>query len=151
MKSTTKLINNALTTVFNDDLIQYSIRIDTTQQRNNNIAQFTLLTTENSITTETNLQDNGYGIQSLIGFVLQIYFILQHKQARILFLDESLTAISTDKLPKLKQFINEVSERYDFHFILIAHMESLFDLADYSYNVDNGVVIEVPINRGDNK
>lgn len=141
----TKLINNALSTVFNDDNIQYQIRIDTTQQRNNNTTQFVLLTTENNKTTETNLQDNGFGIQSLIGFVLQIYFIIQHKQERILFLDESLTAISTDKLPKLKQFIHEVSQQYDFKFILIAHMESLFDLADYSYTVENGIVTPVSI------
>lgn len=139
----TNLINNALETVFNDEYIQYSIRIETSQQRNNNTCQFYLLTTENNITTETLLQDNGFGIQSLIGFVLQIYFILQHNQARILFLDESLTAISTDKLPKLKVFIDKVSQQYDFKFILIAHMSDLFELADYAYNVENGKVIEV--------
>lgn len=141
----TKLIDNALSTVFNDEFIQYSIRIETSQQRNNNTTQFYLETTENSITTETLLQNNGFGIQSLIGFVLQIYFILQHKQAHILFLDESLTAISTDKLPKLKQFITEVSQQYHFKFILIAHMESLFQLADYAYNVENGRVTAVSI------
>lgn len=139
----TNLINNALETVFNDDYIQYSVRIETSQQRNNNTCQFYLLTTENNITTETLLQDNGFGIQSLIGFVLQIYFILQHNQARILFLDESLTAISTDKLPKLKIFIDKVSQQYDFKFILIAHMSDLFELADYAYNVENGKVTEV--------
>lgn len=141
----TQLINNALHTVFDDEFITYKIEIETTQQRNNNTIQFHLLTTENNITTKTNLQDNGFGIQSLIGFVLQIYFILQHKQAHILFLDESLTAISTDKLPKLKQFITEVSKQYDFKFVLIAHMESLFTLADYAYNVDNGIVTEVRV------
>lgn len=136
----TKLINHALSTVFDDDTTQYQIRIEVSQQRNNNTAQFFLLTTQNQETTETLLQNNGFGIQSLIGFVLQIYFILQHKQAHILFLDESLTAISTDKLPRLKQFIQEVSKQYDFYFILIAHMEALFELADYSYNVQNGKI-----------
>ena len=65
---------------------------------------------------------------------------LSVKQAHILFLDESLTAISTDKLPRLKQFIQEVSKQYNFYFILIAHMESLFELADYTYNVNNGKI-----------
>lgn len=136
----TKLVNHALETVFNDDQLQYSIRIDTNQQRNNNTAQFYLLTTENNITTETLLQNNGFGIQSLIGFTLQIYFILQQNQAHLLLLDESLTAISTDKLPRLKQFIHEIAKQYDFHFVLIAHMESLFELADYTYTVHNGKV-----------
>ena len=136
----TTLINHALSTVFDDDTTQYQIRIEITQQRNNNTAQFYLLTTQQGETTETLLQNNGFGIQSLIGFVLQIYFILQHKQAHILFLDESLTAISTDKLPRLKQFIQEVSKQYDFYFILIAHMEALFELADYTYHVQNGKI-----------
>lgn len=142
----TKLVNHALETVFNDEFIQYSIRIDTQQQRNNNTAQFYLLTTQGNVTTETLLQNNGFGIQSLIGFTLQIYFILQQKQAHILLLDESLTAISVDKLPRLKQFINEIAKQYDFHFILIAHMEALFDLADYAYNVHEGKVTEVKLN-----
>jgi ABC-type sugar transport system ATPase subunit len=136
----TQLINHALSTVFDDEFTQYQIRIEVNQQRNNNTAQFYLLTTQQQETTETLLQNNGFGIQSLIGFVLQIYFILQHNQAHILFLDESLTAISTDKLPRLKQFIQQVSQQYDFYFILIAHMESLFDLADYTYHVDQGKV-----------
>ena len=139
----TKLTNHALETVFNDEHIQYQIRIETNQQRNNNTAQFYLLTTEDGQTTETLLQNNGFGIQSLIGFTLQIYFILQQKQAHILLLDESLTAISTDKLPRLKQFIKEISKQYDFHFVLIAHMESLFELADYTYVVNNGKVKEI--------
>lgn len=136
----TRLTNHALDTVFNDDYTQYSIRIETSQQRNNNTAQFYLLTTEQGNTTETLLQNNGFGIQSLIGFTLQIYFILQQNQARLLLLDESLTAISTDKLPRLKQFIREIAKQYDFHFVLIAHMESLFELADYTYTVNNGKV-----------
>lgn len=141
----TKLVNHALQSVFNDDQIHYEIRIETTQQRNNNTAQFYLLTTQNNETVETLLQSNGFGIQSLIGFTLQVYFILQQNQEHILFLDESLTAISTDKLPRLKQFISEISKQYDFHFILIAHMESLFELADYQYTVHNGKVKEVQL------
>lgn len=141
----TKLVNHALQSVFNDDQIHYEIRIETTQQRNNNTAQFYLLTTQNNETVETLLQSNGFGIQSLIGFTLQVYFILQQNQEHILFLDESLTAISTDKLPRLKQFISEISKQYDFHFVLIAHMESLFELADYQYTVHNGKVKEVQL------
>lgn len=139
----TDLLNNALHSVFDDDYIQYRIRLEVSQQRNNNTVQFYLQTTEGGSVTETLLTNNGFGIQSLLGFVLQVYFILQHKQARILFLDESLTAISTDKLPKLKKFIDEVANQYQFKFVLIAHMEELFSLADYAYSVDNGKVTPI--------
>ena len=143
----TNLINTSLQQVFDTQTTHYQIRIDLSQQRNTNTANFYLLTTQDEITTETPIQDNGFGIQSLIGFILQVYFIIQHDQAHILFLDESLTAISQDKLPKLKQLINQISTTYDFKFVLIAHMQQLFQLADYIYNVDNGTITQIPTQR----
>jgi len=142
-----QLCNQALTTVFNDENTNFSVDIETLVQRNNNQVQFYLF--EKDLTTgeeiKTRLEDNGFGVQSLIGLVLQIYFILIHKQQHILFLDESLTAISVDKLPKLKVFLQEVSKKLDFKFILIAHVESLFCLADYRYNVVNGKIEEIEV------
>lgn len=144
------LCNQALTTVFNTDEVIYSIKIETLVQRNNNQVQFYLF--EKNLKTgeeiKTRLEDNGFGVQSLIGLVLQIYFILIHKQQHILFLDESLTAISVDKLPKLKIFLTEVSKKLDFKFVLIAHVESLFSLADYRYNVVNGEIKEMEVYNG---
>lgn len=140
-----QLCNQALKTIFNTDEIEYTIKIETLIQRNNNQVQFYLYEKDliNNTEVKTRLEDNGFGIQSLIGLVLQIYFIIIHNQQHILFLDESLTAISVDKLDKLKIFLDEISNKLDFKFILIAHMESLFKLADYRYNVENGKIEEI--------
>lgn len=149
IKHVEELCNQALTTVFNTEEVVYSIKIETLVQRNNNQVQFYLyeknLNTNEEI--KTRIEDNGFGVQSLIGLVLQIYFILIHRQQHILFLDESLTAISVDKLPKLKVFLKELSERLDFKFVLIAHVESLFCLADYRYNVVNGEIKEIEVDK----
>lgn len=150
IKHVEDLCNQALQTVFDTEDIKYSINIETLVQRNNNQVQFYL--TEKDLVNEeeikTRIEDNGFGIQSLIGLVLQIYFIIIHGQQHILFLDESLTAISVDKLPKLKVFLNEVSKKLDFKFVLIAHVESLFCLADYRYNVVNGKIEELEVSNG---
>lgn len=150
IKHVEDLCNQALQTVFDTEDIKYSINIETLVQRNNNQVQFYL--TEKDLINEeeikTRIEDNGFGIQSLIGLVLQIYFIIIHGQQHILFLDESLTAISVDKLPKLKVFLNEVSKKLDFKFVLIAHVESLFCLADYRYNVVNGKIEELEVPNG---
>ena len=140
-----QLCNQALKTIFNTDKLEYRIKIETLIQRNNNQVQFYLYEKDlvNNTEVKTRLEDNGFGIQSLTGLVLQIYFIIIHNQQHILFLDESLTAISTDKLDKLKIFLDEICDRLDFKFILIAHMESLFKLADYRYNVENGKIEEI--------
>ena len=149
IKHVESLCNQALQTVFDTEDMTYRINIETLVQRNNNQVQF-YLTEINTTTNEevkTRIEDNGFGIQSLIGLVLQIYFIIIHKQQHILFLDESLTAISVDKLPKLKVFLNEVSRKLDFKFVLIAHVESLFCLADYRYNVVNGKIEEMEVDN----
>lgn len=149
IKHVEDLCNQALQTVFDTEEVKYSINIETLVQRNNNQVQF-YLTEKNIATNEevkTRIEDNGFGVQSLIGLVLQIYFIIIHRQQHILFLDESLTAISVDKLPKLKIFLNEVSKKLDFKFVLIAHVESLFCLADYRYNVVNGKIEEMEVNN----
>jgi len=140
-----QLCNQALKTIFNTDEIEYTIKIETLIQRNNNQVQFYLYEKDlvNNTEVKTRLEDNGFGVMSTIGLVLQIYFIIIHKQQHILFLDESLTAISVDKLDKLKIFLDEISNKLDFKFILIAHMESLFKLADYRYNVENGKIEEI--------
>ena len=147
IKHVKDLCNQALQTVFDTEDVKYSIDIETLVQRNNNQVQFYLTEKEVSTSREvkTRIEDNGFGVQSLIGLVLQIYFIIIHRQQHILFLDESLTAISVDKLPKLKVFLNEVSKKLDFKFVLIAHVESLFCLADYRYNVVNGEIEEMEI------
>lgn len=147
IKHVESLCNQALQTVFDTDDMKYHIEIETMVQRNNNQVQFYLYEKEISTNREvkTRIEDNGFGVQSLIGLVLQIYFIVVHKQEHILFLDESLTAISVDKLPKLKVFLNEVSKKLDFKFVLIAHVESLFCLADYRYNVVNGKIEEIEV------
>ena len=121
IKHVEDLCNQALQTVFDTEEVKYSINIETLVQRNNNQVQF-YLTEKNIATNEevkTRIEDNGFGVQSLIGLVLQIYFIIIHRQQHILFLDESLTAISVDKLPKLKIFLNEVSKKLDFKFVLL--------------------------------
>lgn len=140
-----QLCNQALKTIFNTEELEYSIKIETLIQRNNNQVQFYLYEKDLTagIEVKTRLEDNGFGIQSLIGLVLQIYFIIIHNQQHILFLDESLTAISVDKLDKVKIFLDEICDKLNFKFILIAHMESLFKLADYRYNVENGKIKEI--------
>ena len=140
-----QLCNNALAAVFNNDKIEYKIKIETIYQRNNNSLQFYLYQHNIIEDTEikTNIEDNGGGIQSLIGLVLQIYFIIIHNQNHILFIDEGLSAISKDHLDKLKEFLHELCDKLNFKIILIAHDKDLFSLADYTYEVENGEIKEV--------
>lgn len=136
------LLNTTLATIFYDR--KYSLELHTEQQRNQNVLQL-FLHEQNPDGTEviTSINDNGYGVQSVIGFTLQVYYILYNKLQPILFLDEAFGNLSSDYLPYLKSLLNSLTQRYNFRFILITHDQRLENLSDHSYRVVQGTVTPI--------
>lgn len=137
------LVNQGLSQVFDTDLVQYRLRIELITRKSNNQANFFLLKTQNDGTVlETRLDDNGFGIQSFVGLILRFYFLLQNNLPRVLFIDEGLTAISVDHMQKLKLFLNQLCEKFNFAILLVAHDSDLFTLGDYFYTVNADGTLE---------
>lgn len=133
------LINSALSTIFYDR--QYSVELVTTELRNTNNLQILLNEVlEDGSVVKTKLEDNGFGVKSIIGFILQVYFILYYDQYPILFLDEAFTQLSKQYLPYLKSLINDLAEKYGFTFVLVTHDRDIMELADRTYIVEKGNV-----------
>lgn len=134
-----KLINTSLETIFFDK--QYSIEFTVTELRNTNNLQMALVEVlDNGELIKTKLDANGYGIKAIIGFILQVYYILYHKLKPILFMDEAFTTLSNQYVPYLKSLLNELITKYNFIFVLITHDPRFMDLADRTYLVNKGVV-----------
>ena len=95
---------------------------------------------EDGTKVRTNIKDNGFGIKTVIGFILQVYFILYHKLSPVMFVDEGFSAISSNYLPYLKSLFNNLRDKYGFIFVLVAHDIRFLDLADKMYEVKNGEV-----------
>ena len=133
------LLNSALSTIFFDR--EYSVELVVTELRNTNNLQIILNEVlEDGSVIKTKLEDNGYGVKSIIGFILQVYFILYYKQYPILFLDEAFTQLSKQYLPYLKSLINDLAKKYGFTFVLVTHDRDIMDLADRTYLVNKGEV-----------
>lgn len=133
------LINSALSIIFYDR--QYSVELVTTELRNTNNLQILLNEVlEDGSVVKTKLEDNGFGVKSIIGFILQVYFILYYDQYPILFLDEAFTQLSKQYLPYLKSLINDLAEKYGFTFVLVTHDRDIMELADRTYIVEKGNV-----------
>lgn len=133
------LINSALSTIFFDR--QYSIELVITELRNTNNLQLILNEVlDDGQVVKTKLEDNGFGVKCIIGFILQVYFIIYYKQYPILFLDEAFTQLSKQYLPYLKSLINDLAAKYGFTFVLVTHDRDLMDLADRTYLVEKGEV-----------
>ena len=133
------LINSALDTIFFDR--KYFVELQVTELRNTNNLQIILneILDDGSI-IKTKLEDNGYGVKSIIGFILQVYFILYYNQYPVLFMDEAFTNLSKQYLPYFKSLINDLAEKYNFIFVLVTHDKDLMNLSDRTYFVEKGKV-----------
>jgi ABC-type iron transport system FetAB ATPase subunit len=132
------LLNSAVSSIFFDR--QYSIELQITELRNQNQLKILLHedTPDGHIVSDIN--DNGYGLKGIIGFILQVYFIIYYKQTPVLFLDEAFGNLSSQYLPYLKALMISLTNKYGFMFVLITHDERLMELADKSYRVKLGEV-----------
>lgn len=134
----TDLLNSSVQSIFFDR--QYSIELQVTELRNQNQLKILLHedTPDGHIVSDIN--DNGYGLKGIIGFILQCYFIIYYKQEPILFLDEAFGNLSSQYLPYLKALVTSLTNKYGFRFVLITHDERLMELADRTYRVTLGEV-----------
>ena len=134
-----KLLNSAVSTIFFDK--NYSVRFEVSEYRNSNCLSINLIETlDDGTEIVTDIKDNGFGIKTIVGFILQIYFILYHKLSPILFIDEGFSSLSDQYIPYLRSLLNSLKEEYGFIFVLIAHDLRFIQIADLRYEVHNGEV-----------
>lgn len=134
-----KLLNSAVTTIFFDR--KYKIQFEVSEYRNSNCLSIYLIETqEDGLEIKTDIKDNGFGIKTIIGFILQVYFILYHKLSPIIFIDEGFSNLSLQYIPYLRSLLTSLKEEYGFIFVLVSHDLRLIDIADLKYEVRNGEV-----------
>lgn len=134
-----KLLNSAVTTIFFDR--KYRIQFEVSEYRNSNCLSIYLIETqEDGLEIKTDIKDNGFGIKTIIGFILQVYFILYHKLSPIIFIDEGFSNLSLQYIPYLRSLLTSLKEEYGFIFVLVSHDIRLIDIADLKYEVRNGEV-----------
>lgn len=134
-----KLLNSAVSTIFFDK--NYRVEFEVSEYRNsNNLTIYLIETLEDGSEIKTDIKDNGFGIKTIIGFILQVYFILYHKLSPVLFADEAFSALSSQYLPYLRSLLTSLKEEYGFIFVLVSHDPRIIDIADNTYEVKDGEV-----------
>lgn len=134
-----RLLNSAVSTIFFDR--NYRIEFEISEYRNSNCLTIYLIDTQSDGTEiKTDIKDNGFGIKTIIGFILQVYFILYHKLSPILFIDEGFSALSDQYIPYLRSLLTSLKEEYGFIFVLVAHDPRFIDISDNTYEVKDGEV-----------
>ena len=134
-----KLLNSAVSTIFYDR--NYSIKFNISEYRNSNCLSINLIEIlDDGTEIVTDIKDNGFGVKTIVGFILQVYFILYHKLSPILFVDEGFSSLSDQYIPYLRSLLTSLKEEYGFIFVLIAHDVRFIHIADLIYDVKNGEV-----------
>lgn len=137
-----KLLNSAISTIFFDK--DYRIEFEISEYRNSNCLNIYLIERQDDGTEiRTDIQDNGFGVKTIVGFILQVYFILYHKLSPILFADEAFSALSDQYIPYLRSLLTSLKEEYGFIFVLVAHDARFIDIADTKFEVKNGEVKQI--------
>jgi len=132
-----ELINSMLSMVFFDRAYSIDMVVgDTKAGKTLNLFLLDSADPDDVVTTE--LSSNGGGLQSIIGFVLQVYFIIYFNQRSVLFLDEALSAVSDEYLPNLMEFIEGLVKKYEFTFVMVVHDTRFIDYGTRIYRVSNG-------------
>ena len=135
-----QLLNTSVKQIFFDR--DYEIKMIMGEYKNSNTLEIQLIETKpDGEKITTNIKDNGFGVKSIVGFILQIYFILYYKLAPVLFMDEAFTYLSSQYIPYLKELIKELSETYKFIFVLVSHDNRLIDISDKVYTVQDGKLV----------
>ena len=75
--------------------------------------------------------------------ILQVFYLGYLNQAPVLFMDESLSQVSSEYVPNLMSFIKELARQKGFIFVLVSHDTRIINYADKKYQVDQGIVTEV--------
>ena len=140
------IVNSMLKQVFDDK--NYEIEFQLNDNKNGKILNIILkdiISPDEVVVTD--IHDNGGGLQTIVGFILQIYFIIYFKQEHIIFLDEQLSALSSEYIPNLISFMGTLVKEYNFTFVSVIHDKRFIDnILDQSslyirlYNIEDGRV-----------
>lgn len=134
INSIVELLTYALQTIFFDE--DYSIEIEIKETKLGNNANFILVDNKTGIRSDIN--NTGGGIRAIISFTLQVFCIMTYKRNRILFMDESLSAVSTKYIETLMVFIKQLADERDFIFVSICHDPRFLPYADSTYKMTKG-------------
>lgn len=128
------MLNFGVQTIFFDCDYNIEVRI-----KDNKASIYLKYTEEETgVNVESDILNCGGGIRTVIGFLLQVYFIFYTKSEKVLFVDEGFSQISSQYLERFFGLINELSEKNDLKVLLITHDDRFTEYAKVNYEIRNG-------------
>jgi DNA repair exonuclease SbcCD ATPase subunit len=80
----------------------------------------------------------GGGIRTVVGIMLQLFFIFHYKAEHVIFIDEGFTQVSSQYIPYLMGLLQELSEKNGLKLLLVSHDVRVMGYADKVYEIVEG-------------
>lgn len=126
-----KLLTTGLRIVFDDQNLEF--RTVTDKMRGKTAIKFQLLDNGRS----TPIMDSyGGGVLVVAGVLLRVVTITALGLRRVLFLDESLSMVSSQYLDNTSRLLRKLCDELDFQIVLVTHQEELAAHATSRYRAE---------------
>ena len=136
IKKITEMLDYGVKTIFFDKDYSIDIRVSD----NNKATIHLIYEDEYGNMIEPEIGNVGGGIRTVVGVLMQVYFIFLYKAEPILLVDEGLSQVSSLYLPNLFGLLKELADKNGLKILLITHDVRFTDYADKAYKVKDGHV-----------
>lgn len=126
------IVSMALAAVFPDPY-EFELRFVARHNR----TEADLLFTKNGNTTDDILNAGGGGPADVASFALRLAFWSIGRTQAVQILDEPTRNVSRQFQPKVSLLIKELSDKLSIQFIVISHVQELYEQADRVFQVTN--------------
>lgn len=90
-------------------------------------------------TVSPDIKNCGGGVRTVVGVILQTYFLMHYNAEPILFVDEGFSAVSSSYIPYFMAFLEEMAVKKHLKILLITHDTRLESYGTKVYRITKGV------------
>ena len=138
VSSLSAMLTDVYRSVYSDNT--KSVRLSIEEFRNKKVIRLNIINNIDGVEYTESLDSDGGSAKIILGSVICIYFILLTGIPRVMFFDESVSALETSILHKYLQVLKKFSQELGFKFIIIDHSAyRMKGYIDKVYTVENGV------------
>lgn len=145
IKRLNEILDYGVKTIFDD--CDYSIEIRVSD--NNKATIHLVYSDEEGNKLEPDIQSCGGGIRTVIGCLMNVFFIYHYRVEPVLFIDEGLSQISTTYLGNFFSLLNELAIKNKLKILLITHDDRFLQYATKRYEIVDHVAKEIKIEEGE--
>lgn len=131
-----EFITSALQSIWGEQAYAFELRF--VEKRNKTEVEMLLKTDDGEISLDNlnNIRSGG-GVLDVVALALRIaLWSLRPNKQSILILDQPLSNLDQNHLPKAGELITELSRKLDMQFLMINHNPALADIADKTFFVE---------------